>query len=87
LQTANKWRVVGYFFVGLGWDALVCADVICTAHGLWLGAGILSFLLTALLFEVYNKLVRERLDRPCVYSLAVGSAVGSMIAVRFLEIY
>lgn len=80
-------RAVGYFFLGLGWDALVCIDLIATAHGLWVIAGVTSFILAATGFEVYNKLIRENLDRVGIYALSLGSAVGTAVIVRYFEVY
>jgi hypothetical protein len=79
--------MIGYFLLGLVWDAIVCIDLIATAHGLWFLAGITTIILTVLSFEVYDKLVAKGLKRPLIYSLATGSAIGTMIAVKYLELY
>ena len=87
MSVVRPLQIIGYFILGLLWDGLVCLDVIATAHGLWFLAGISTIILTVLAFEVYDKLVSRGLKRGCILSLALGSSVGTMIAVRFLDIY
>ena len=80
-------KMIGYFMLGLVWDAIVCVDLIATAHGFWFLAGATTIVLTVLTFEVFDKLVGKGLKRKLIYSLATGSAIGTMIAVRYLELY
>jgi len=81
----ESWRgFLIYYCVGLIWDATITFEILAVGRGWATVVAVTTFFLTVLAYEAYNKLVGEGMKRLEIYSLALGSATGAYLAVKFI---
>lgn len=78
----SRLPLIAWFLTGLGWEAILTADILFTANEWTLAAGFTTFTLNVLSFTVYAKIISRTDNRTStILAIALGAACGAMLSI------